>query len=61
MFKKIILIIAIIAVILGIGFVGYGFYKKATTNIPNPVATMEIEDFHLDAANLRQCKLLNFF
>ncbi|MGN1269688.1 MAG: peptidylprolyl isomerase [Clostridia bacterium] len=45
MFKKIILIIAIIAVILGIGFVGYGFYKKATTNIPNPVATMEVEDY----------------
>lgn len=45
MFKKIILIIAIIAVILGIGFVGYGFYKKATTNISNPVATMEVEDY----------------
>ena len=45
MFKKIILIIAIIAVILGIGFVGYGFYKKATTNIPNPVVTMEVEDY----------------
>ena len=23
----------------------YGFYKKATTDIPNPVATMEVEDY----------------
>ena len=44
-FKIILLIIAIILVIAGIGFVGYGFYKKATTNIPNPVATIEVEDY----------------
>ena len=43
--KIILLIIAIILVIAGIAFVGYGFYKKATTNIPNPIATMEIEDY----------------
>ena len=45
MFKKVILILSIIIVILGIGFVSYGFYKKATTNIPNPIATMEVENY----------------
>ena len=44
-FKIILLIIAIILVIAGIAFVGYGFYKKATTNIPNPVATIEVEEY----------------
>ncbi len=43
--KKVLLILGIILVILGIGFVGYGFYKKLTTDIPNPVATMEIENY----------------
>ncbi len=43
--KKFLLIIAILLVIAGIAFVGYGFYKKATVNIPNPVATIEIEDY----------------
>lgn len=44
-FIRILLILAIIATIVGIGFVGYGVYKKITLNIPNPVATMEIEDY----------------
>lgn len=44
-FKIVLLIIAIILVIAGIGFVGYGFYKKITTNISNPVATIEVEDY----------------
>ncbi len=44
-FKIVLLIIAIILVVAGIGFVSYGFYKKATTNIPNPVATIEVEDY----------------
>lgn len=42
---RILLILAIIAVLLGIAGVAYGIYKKATLNIPNPVATMEIEDY----------------
>lgn len=42
---KIILILAIIAVIAGIAGVVYGFYKKVTLNIPNPVATLEVEGF----------------
>ena len=43
--KKVLLILAIILVIVGIGFVCYGFYQKLTTNIPNPVATMKIENY----------------
>ncbi len=39
------LVLGVILAIAGIGFVSYGFYKKLTTNIPNPVATMEIEDY----------------
>lgn len=42
---RILLIVAIIAVVAGIGCVGYGIYKKITLDIPNPVATMEIEGF----------------
>ncbi len=43
--KIVLLIIAIILVVAGIGFVGYGFYKKITVNISNPVATIEVEDY----------------
>ena len=42
---RIIVIIAIIAVLLGIGYVVYGLYQKLTLDIPNPIATMEIEDY----------------
>src|SRR5699024_8581997 len=45
MIKRILLVLGIILVLVGIGFVSYGFYKKATTDIPNPVATMEVEDY----------------
>lgn len=44
-FIRILLILGIILAVVGIGYVGYGFYKKATTNIPNPVATMEVEGY----------------
>jgi len=44
-FLRIVLVIFIILALVGIGFIGYGFYKKATTNYPNPVATMEVENF----------------
>ncbi|MBR1802993.1 MAG: peptidylprolyl isomerase [Clostridia bacterium] len=44
-FTRILLILGIILAIAGIGYVGYGFYLKATTNISNPVATMEVEDY----------------
>jgi len=39
------MIIAIIAVIVGIAFLGYGIYKSKTYKAQNPIATMEIEDY----------------
>ena len=44
-FRKIILVLAIILALAAIAYVCYGFYLKATVNYPNPVATMEIEGF----------------
>ena len=44
-FNNIIWIIALILVIVLIGVIGYGYYKKATMEIKNPVATMEVENF----------------
>ena len=43
--ENIIWIIALIAVIVLIGVVCFGYYKKATLNIQNPLVTMEIENF----------------
>ena len=43
--KNIIWIIALILVIILIAGVGYGFYKKATLEVKNPIATMEVENF----------------
>lgn len=42
---KIIWIIALIATIVLIGVVGFGYYKKATFKSENPIATMEVENF----------------
>lgn len=42
---KIIWIVALIAIIVLIGVVGFGYYKKATFTSQNPVATMEVENF----------------
>ena len=44
-YQKILMIIAIILVIAAIGYLVYGYIQKATTNIPNPVATIEVADF----------------
>lgn len=44
-FKNIIWIIALILVIVLIGTIGLGYYKKATMEVKNPVATMEVENF----------------
>lgn len=38
-------IIVLILVIVLIAGVGYGYYKKATLKVTNPVATMEVENF----------------
>ena len=44
-FVRILLILGIILLIAGIVFVSYGFYKKLTVDMPNPVATMEVEGY----------------
>ena len=43
--KKIIWIIALVIIIVLLGVVGYGYYKKVTLNISNPIATMEVEGY----------------
>lgn len=43
--KNIIWIIALILVIILIGVVAFGYYKKATMEVKNPIATMEVENF----------------
>ena len=43
--EKIIWGIALIAIIVLIGVVGYGYYKKATFKAENPIVTMEVENF----------------
>ena len=43
--KNIIWIIALILVIVLIGVVAFGYYKKATKEVKNPIATMEVENF----------------
>ena len=43
--KNVLAVIAIIIVIVLIGVLGVGYYKKATTEVKNPVVTMEVQDF----------------
>ena len=43
--KNIIWIIALILVIVLIATLGYGYYKKITMEVKNPIATMEVENF----------------
>lgn len=43
--KNIIWIIALILTIVLIGIVAVGYYKNATMEVKNPIATMEIENF----------------
>lgn len=42
---RIVMIIAIIAILVGIAFLSYGIYKKQTFKAQNPVATIEIEGY----------------
>ena len=42
--KMIIELIAILIVIVLIGVIGFGYYKKETNNTQNPIVTMEIKD-----------------
>lgn len=43
--SNIITIIALILIITLIGGVGYGYYKKVTMEVTNPIVTMEVQDF----------------
>ena len=42
---RILLIVLIVAILAGIGLVVYGIYKKATMEVKNPIATMEVEGY----------------
>ena len=43
--SNIITIIALILIVVLIGGVSYGYYKKATMEVKNPIVTMEVQDF----------------
>ena len=43
--SNIITIIALIAIIVLIGTISYGYFKKATMEVKNPIVTMEVQDF----------------
>ena len=43
--KNIIWVIALVLVIILIGVVVYGYYRNATMEVKNPIATMEVENF----------------
>ena len=43
--KTIIWIVACIALIVLIGGIAFGYYKKATMEVKNPIVTMEVENF----------------
>ena len=43
--SNIITIIALILIVALIGGVAYGYYKKATMEVKNPIVTMEVKDF----------------
>ena len=43
--SNIITIIALLLILVLIGGVSYGYYKKATMEVKNPIVTMEVQDF----------------
>ena len=43
--KNIIWIIALILIIVMLGGLCFGYYKKATLKVENPIVTMEVENF----------------
>lgn len=43
--SKIIWVIALVVLVIFIGVIGYGYYKKVTLKVENPVATIEVENF----------------
>ena len=43
--KNLIWIIALILLIALVAWIGYGYYRNATMEVQNPVATMEVENY----------------
>ena len=43
--KILVAVICLIIVIGLLGFIGYGYFKKATLEVKNPIATMEVKDY----------------
>ena len=43
--KNLLWIVALIVLVVLIGVVGFGYYKNATMEVKNPIATMEVENF----------------
>lgn len=43
--KSLVWVLALIVLVVLIGVVGFGYYKNATMEVKNPIATMEVENF----------------
>lgn len=43
--KNILWLVALVVLVVLIGVVGFGYYKNATMEVKNPIATMEVENF----------------
>lgn len=54
--SKIIWAIALIVIVVLIGVLVFGYYKKINLKIDNPVATMEVENFGTIKLELYQTK-----
>lgn len=50
--KNIIWVVALIVLLVLIGAIAYGYYKNATMEVKNPVATIEVENFGTIKAEL---------
>lgn len=44
-FSNILTIIALIVILVLIGTISYGYYKKITMEVKNPIVTMEVQDY----------------
>ena len=43
--NKIIATIALVVLLIILGVIGYGYYKKVNLNVENPIVTMEVKDY----------------
>ena len=44
-FKNVLWVIVLIVILALVGIVGFGYYRNATMEVKNPVATMEVENY----------------